>query len=72
MNKLINLAVILFILGFIITILYPIITNEESGIKYGLISLSIGSLIIIISLTIERINDNKKFKKEFKKEDLRP
>jgi len=72
MNKLINLGVVAFIIGILTTIFYPIITNEELGIKYGLILMGIGALVIILFLIIERIKDNKQFNKEFRKEDLRP
>jgi hypothetical protein len=72
MNKNLIFGAGLFIIGFLITIIYPIVTNEESGIKVGLILMGIGALIIILFLIIERIKDNKQFKKEFKKEDLRP
>ena len=61
-----------FIIGLLITIIYPIVTNEESGVKFGLLLMGLGALIIIIFLIFERIKDNKEFKKEFKKEDLRP
>ena len=37
MNILINLGVVAFIIGILTTVIYPIITNEESGIKFGLI-----------------------------------
>ena len=72
MNKLINLGVVAFIIGILTTGIYPIITNEELGIKYGLILMGIGALVIILFLIIERTKDNKQFNKEFRKEDLRP
>jgi len=71
MNKGITAGVIIFIIGFLTTIIYPIVTNEELGIKFGLYFMGIGALIIIILLIFERVKDNKEFKKEFSKKDLR-
>ena len=72
MNKGMSAGVILFIIGFLTTVLHPIITKGETGLVYGLYLMGIGALIIIILLIFERVKDNKQFKKEFKKEDLRP
>lgn len=72
MNKKLSTGVIVFIIGLLITIIYPIITGEESGVKFGLYLMGLGALIIIILLIFERIKDNKEFKKEFNKKDLRP
>ena len=72
MKKIINLGVIIFGLGILLTIFYPIITSKGAGVKIGLILMGVGALIIIFMLILERIKDNKKFRKEFDKEDLRP
>ena len=72
MNKKLSTGVILFVIGFLTTILHPLITGEESGVKYGLYLMGLGAFIIIVFLIIERIQDNKEFKKEFSKKDLRP
>tara|TARA_Y100000034_G_C6907867_1_gene421895 strand:- start:6740 stop:6958 length:219 start_codon:yes stop_codon:yes gene_type:complete len=72
MSKGISAGVTLFIIGILITIFHPILTNTETGVKYGLYLMGIGAFIIIMLLIFERAKDNKKFKKDFKKEDLRP
>lgn len=72
MKKGLTTGVILFIIGFLVTIFHPIITQGETGLVYGLYLMGLGALIIITLLIAERVQDNKQFKKEFKKEDLRP
>lgn len=71
MNKGMSTGVILFIIGFLATILGPIITSKDSGVIPGLYLMGLGALIIMILLIIERVKDNKQFKKEFSKKDLR-
>jgi len=49
--------------------------NEEImlwGMRAGFVLMGIGAVILIIFLSLERVNDNKKFKKEIKEKDLRP
>tara|TARA_Y100000034_G_scaffold136048_1_gene210488 strand:+ start:5215 stop:5433 length:219 start_codon:yes stop_codon:yes gene_type:complete len=72
MKKGLTTGVILFIIGFLVTILFPIFTGEEKGSIYGLYLMGLGALIIIILLIVERVQDNKQFKKEFNKKDLKP
>jgi putative solute:sodium symporter small subunit len=72
MKKGLTTGVIFFIIGFLVTIFHPLITQGETGILYGLYFMGIGAVIIIVILIIERVQDDNKFKKEYKKEDLRP
>jgi hypothetical protein len=49
--------------------------NEDTmfwGLKASFVLMGASAVIIIILLVLERIRDNKKFKKEIKEKDLRP
>jgi len=68
-----------FLLGLILTIIssiLPIFGLDEDllfwGLRAGFVLLGIGAAILIIFLILERVKDNKKFKKEIKEKDLRP
>ncbi len=79
MKKTIMTGVSIFISGLILTIIFAVSPifwmNEEImlwGMRAGFVLMGIGAVILIIFLSLERVNDNKKFKKEIKEKDLRP
>ena len=79
MKKIIMVGASVFLLGLILTIIssiLPIFGLDEDllfwGLRAGFVLLGIGAAILIIFLILERVKDNKKFKKEIKEKDLRP
>ena len=79
MKKVIMAGASVFLLGLILTIIssiLPIFVLDEDllfwGLRAGFVLLGIGAAILIIFLVLERVKDNKKFKKEIKEKDLRP
>ena len=79
MKKIIMISASIFLLGIILTIIFsvlPIFSVDEDtmfwGLKASFILMGASAVIIIILLVLERIRDNKKFKKEIKEKDLRP
>ena len=79
MKKIIMISASIFLLGIILTIIFsvlPIFSVEEDtmfwGLKTSFVLMGASAVIIIILLVLERIRDNKKFKKEIKEKDLRP
>ncbi len=68
-----------FLLGLIFTIISSILPifweNEDIlfwGLRAGFVLMGIGAAILIIFLVLERVKDDKIFKKEIKEKDLRP
>jgi hypothetical protein len=76
MEKKLTFGTIIFAMGLLIMIIFPVfVSNDESAllwVRAGYSLMGLGALIIIIFLILERVKDNKKFKEEFKEEDLRP
>ncbi|MCK5567808.1 MAG: hypothetical protein KAI62_07840 [Actinomycetia bacterium] len=79
MKKAIMTGASVFLLGLILTIIFAIfpifLINEEMmlwGMRAGFILMGIGAIILITFLSIERVKDNKKLKKDIKEKDLRP
>ena len=79
MKKIIMTGASVFLLGVILIIIssvLPIFGLDEDllfwGLRAGFVVLGIGAALLIILLVLERIRDNKKFKKEIKEKDLRP
>ncbi len=79
MKKATMIGASVFLLGLIFTIISSILPifweNEDIlfwGLRAGFVLMGIGAAILIIFLVLERVKDNKKFKKEIKEKDLRP
>ena len=79
MKKTIISGASVFLLGLILTIVFAILPlfwmNEEImlwGIRTGFVLMGIGAAILIVFLSLERINDSKKLKIDIKEKDLRP
>ncbi|MEE8324954.1 MAG: hypothetical protein V3R31_04805 [Candidatus Humimicrobiaceae bacterium] len=79
MKKVTIIGVSVFILGIILTIISSILpifwTSEDIlfwGLRAGFVVMGIGAAVLIVFLILERVRDNKKFKKEIKEKDLRP
>ncbi len=79
MKKIIMICASVFLFTIISTIIFsvlPIFLMNGNimfwGLKSGFILIGSSAVIIIIFLILERIKDNKKFKKEIKERDLRP
>ena len=72
-------SALVFLLGIILTIIFSVLpiysVNEDTlfwGLKVSFALMGASAAILIILLALERIRDNKKFKKEIKEKDLRP
>ncbi len=79
MKKATMIGASVFLLGLIFTIISSILPifweNEDIlfwGLRAGFVLMGIGAAILIIFLVLEKVKDNKKFKKEIKEKDLRP
>ena len=79
MKKATMIGASVFLLGLIFTIIssiLPIFLENEDiffwGLRAGFVLMGIGAAILIIFLVLERVKDNKKFKKEIEEKDLRP